>query len=185
MIICPNCHHKEVENAIFCSKCGSQLISSKRTTTKSITNTPSGSLSATGEEQNISVLEFETSDSEVKASLYLLDSGQTIDLKGNAEQTLGRKSEGQTILPDVDLSPYNAYNLGVSRLHVNIKTINERILVIDLGSANGTRVNGQKLTPHVEYPLCHGDILALGRFKFQIILKNRLIHDPDNSSPAK
>ncbi len=26
MIICPNCQHKEMSGAIYCSKCGAQLI---------------------------------------------------------------------------------------------------------------------------------------------------------------
>ncbi len=26
MIICPNCQHKEMSGAVYCSKCGAQLI---------------------------------------------------------------------------------------------------------------------------------------------------------------
>jgi hypothetical protein len=170
MIICPNCHHKEIDETIFCSRCGAQLISAKKTTTKSIGKPPSGNLSDADSGMNLPLQGLDNQNLRIKTSIYLLESGQTIDLEGNTEFTIGRKSIGQTILPDIDLSHYDAYNLGVSRLHITIKTINDRLVVVDLGSANGTRVNGQKLTPHVEYPLSHGDILALGKLKFQLIL---------------
>jgi pSer/pThr/pTyr-binding forkhead associated (FHA) protein len=46
------------------------------------------------------------------------------------------------------------------------------VLVMDLGSSNGTYLNGRRLNPHVEEPLNHGDILALGKLKIQILLRN-------------
>jgi pSer/pThr/pTyr-binding forkhead associated (FHA) protein len=47
------------------------------------------------------------------------------------------------------------------------------VLITDLGSANGTRVNGMQITSHIPYPVKHGDILTLGKFKIQILLRNR------------
>jgi pSer/pThr/pTyr-binding forkhead associated (FHA) protein len=103
-------------------------------------------------------------------SLHLVENGQILHLAGRSEFTLGRISEGQPILPDVDLSPYEAYAQGVSRLHVALKIVNNGIVITDLGSSNGTRVNGQKIVPHVDYPLNHGDIIALGKLKIQVLI---------------
>jgi pSer/pThr/pTyr-binding forkhead associated (FHA) protein len=75
-------------------------------------------------------------------------------------------------MPDIDLSPYQAYAAGVSRLHAVIKRDGNRILFIDLGSANGTYINGKRLAPNVEQVLNHGDIIALGKLKLQILVKN-------------
>ena len=36
MIICPNCKHEEVDGAIFCSECGSQLIKGENVHTQMI-----------------------------------------------------------------------------------------------------------------------------------------------------
>jgi pSer/pThr/pTyr-binding forkhead associated (FHA) protein len=80
-------------------------------------------------------------------------------------------AEGQPILPDVDLSPYDAYAQGVSRLHAALKVTRNRVAIMDLGSSNGTRVNGQKIVPHVDYPLNHSDVIALGKLKLQVIIK--------------
>jgi pSer/pThr/pTyr-binding forkhead associated (FHA) protein len=103
-------------------------------------------------------------------SLHLVDSGQVLHLAGRSEFTLGRVAEGQPILPDVDLSPYEAYAMGVSRLHVALKVTLSGVVITDLGSSNGTRVNGQKIVPHVDYPINHGDVVAVGKLKIQILV---------------
>jgi hypothetical protein len=106
------------------------------------------------------------------ASLHLLDSGQILPLGDRTEFTLGRVSEAQPIMPDIDLTPYQAYANGVSRLHAVLKREGKRVFVMDLGSSNGTYLNGVRLTPNLDQTLNHGDMLALGKLKIQILLKN-------------
>ncbi|MCC6146561.1 MAG: FHA domain-containing protein [Anaerolineaceae bacterium] len=168
MIVCPNCNHREVAGALFCSECGAQLVSMNRLTTQSIGKT-SGPLT----DMTVSPPDAPAVAAGIDAviSLYLVDSGQLLNLAGRTEFTLGRVAEGQPILPDVDLSPYEAFSLGVSRLHASLKLANERVIITDLGSSNGTRVNGQKIVPHLEYPLNHGDMIALGKLKIQILIR--------------
>jgi predicted component of type VI protein secretion system len=103
-------------------------------------------------------------------SLHLIESGQILPLPDRAEFTLGRSAEGQPIVPDVDLAPYNAYVNGVSRLHAAIKRANNRIVVVDLGSSNGTYLNGTRLSPYVEMPVLHGDLVYLGKLKIQVLI---------------
>ena len=105
-------------------------------------------------------------------SLHLMDSGKILPLASRNEFTLGRLSEGQPIMPDIDLTPYQAYASGVSRLHVVVKRDANRIIIMDLGSSNGTYLNGRRLTPHVEEALNHGDVIALGKLKIQVLLRN-------------
>jgi hypothetical protein len=171
MILCPNCHHQEVAGALFCSECGAQLVSTERISTQSISRHTSEILvpSLESSPPPSSVSQASTLDAVV--SLYLVDSGQILHLAGRTEFTLGRVAEGQPILPDVDFSPYEAYAQGVSRLHSALKIINHRVVVTDLGSSNGTRVNGQKIMPHIDYPLNHGDVIALGKLKIQILIR--------------
>ena len=42
--------------------------------------------------------------------------GQLIPLEGQSDYTIGRVSDGQSILPDIDLAPFDGYSQGVSRL---------------------------------------------------------------------
>ena len=176
MIICPNCHHKEFPGALFCSECGARLISLDYLTTKSIQKIPTTDLDDSILDQNTSENHVINQESEnvsldAEIALYVVDAKQTMQLAGRTEFTMGRVAEGQPILPDVDLSPFEAYSQGVSRLHAALKIARNRVSILDLGSSNGTRVNGQKIVPHVDYPLNHGDIIALGKLKLQIIIQ--------------
>jgi pSer/pThr/pTyr-binding forkhead associated (FHA) protein len=104
-------------------------------------------------------------------TLHLLETGQMLPLSDRNEFTLGRVSDGQPIMPDIDLSPYHAYANGVSRLHAVVKRDGEEIVLMDLGSSNGTYLNGKRVTPNVEQNLRHGDVVMFGKLKIQILLK--------------
>jgi pSer/pThr/pTyr-binding forkhead associated (FHA) protein len=171
MILCPNCHHQEISGALFCNECGAQLVTTDRIATQSIRRQPSDFLSSLEKSGQAPSQTSPASTVDAVVSLYLVDSGQILHLAGRNEFTLGRVAEGQPILPDVDLSPYEAYAQGVSRLHSCLKIINQRVVITDLGSSNGTRVNGQKIMPHIDYPLNHGDVVALGKLKVQILIR--------------
>jgi hypothetical protein len=167
MIICPNCGNQELPGALFCKECGTQF-----TTLRDPTVIMPASL---GDRLHESVYQ----DSEVEVpptpdnaslSLYLVETGVVIPLEGLDEFTIGRSSEDQPILPDIDLAPYNAYEFGVSRLHASIILEQPFALLTDFGSANGTQLNGQKLTPQKPYPITHGDIITLGKMKIQLLV---------------
>jgi hypothetical protein len=155
--------------AMFCAECGAQLIGRDTLTTQNISTQQFPGVDERVAKNDM-YQPFDGSDA--WGSLHLLDTGQVLPLSVRNEFTIGRVSEGQPIMPDVDLSPYQAYAAGVSRLHAVIKRDGGRIIFIDLGSANGTYINGKRLTPNVEQTLNHGDIIALGKLKLQILLKN-------------
>lgn len=58
----------------------------------------------------------------------------------------------------------------VSRQHARVALTDEGLLVEDLGSANGTRVNGMALTQPAA--LMHGDTLAIDEFQFRVLLES-------------
>jgi hypothetical protein len=168
MIVCSNCQHKNVAGAMFCAECGAQLDGVETLITQAITD-----------EDIERELKSKASRPETPAvpanswlSLHLMDSGKILPLASRNEFTLGRLSEGQPIMPDIDLTPYQAYASGVSRLHAVVKRDVNRVRVMDLGSSNGTYLNGRRLNPHMEEALNHGDIVALGKLKIQILLRN-------------
>jgi hypothetical protein len=111
-------------------------------------------------------------DFDAWAAIHLTDSGQILPLSDRKEFTLGRISESQPIMPDIDLTPYQAYACGVSRLHAVLRSEGEQVFVMDLGSSNGTYLNGVRLQPNTNQVLNHGDILSLGKLKIQVLLKN-------------
>ncbi|MGD8404790.1 MAG: FHA domain-containing protein [Anaerolineales bacterium] len=167
MIECPNCQHNNLDGTVFCSECGSQLTDVHSIVTQSI---PADSQPLTSVDKKKTAAYSKHLDT--WASLHLLDSGQILPLGDRTEFTLGRVSEAQPIMPDIDLTPYQAYANGVSRLHAVLKREGERVIVMDLGSSNGTYLNGKRLRPNTEHTLNHSDLLALGKLKIQILLKN-------------
>jgi hypothetical protein len=165
MIICPNCQHKEMSGAIYCSKCGAQLIDMSITTHKIHTAETRREAKAAGTQPPPPVR------LQSWISLHMMESGQILPLADRTEFSLGRSAEGQPIVPDVDLSPFNAYASGVSRLHAVLKLIKNKIIIMDLGSSNGTYLNGTRLAPYIETPVVHGDILYLGKLKIQLLIE--------------
>lgn len=168
MIICSNCQHENVSGTLFCIECGAQLEGVESLTTQAI-----------NQEQIVDDLKKTSAGVEPPSSpanswlsLHLMDSGKILPLATRNEFTMGRLSEGQPIMPDIDLTPYQAYASGVSRLHAVVKRDTERVVIMDLGSSNGTYLNGRRLNPHTEEMLKHGDVIALGKLKIQVLLRN-------------
>ena len=166
-IICPNCQNEEPEGALFCSECSNKLITSDGLSTATFKTTDPRIMQPGASPQPPPPAQV----TESQVSLHIVRTGQIVPLIGRTEFTLGRISQGQSILPDVDLSPYNAYAQGVSRLHATLKLISEELYIEDLGSSNGTKINNSKIPPHKNQPVHHGDVITLGRFKIQALIR--------------
>lgn len=169
MIVCSNCKNLNMNGALFCIECGSQLSGRDTLTTQNISTKDFKKIEGDAP-KNDKYQPFDGQDA--WGSLHLLDTGQVIPLSVKTEFTLGRVSEGQPIMPDIDLSQYQAYAAGVSRLHAVIRRGDKHMIFMDLGSANGSFINGKRLSPNDEQALKHGDIVALGKLKIQILLRN-------------
>ncbi|MFB8279435.1 FHA domain-containing protein [Nocardia colli] len=85
-----------------------------------------------------------------------------IVLQGN-DILIGKRSVSQGLTPDIDLGIAPA-DVGVSRMHATIRIDADSLTVTDLGSTNGTSVNGSdELIPaKVPVPLRSGDRIHLG-----------------------
>ena len=162
IVVCKNCGESQEHSNIFCVTCGTKLVEQLGLGTMPIdpglvTTKLQGALTPAGAQVG------------ARLNLHIIRSGQILPLEGPREYIVGRVSSGQSILPDVDLEPYAAYESGVSRLHVRIKIEDNQISVTDLGSANGTRLNNEKLSAHQSYPLNNKDVLRLGRLSIQAL----------------
>lgn len=167
MIVCKNCNHTNMDGAVFCSDCGMPLTGTDPLTTQTINTNHMQEVArpkpAAPAGRPVTLNNWVT--------LHLLDTGQVLPLAERNEFTLGRISDGQPIMPDIDLSPYQAYARGVSRLHAVLKREANHVFLMDLGSSNGTYVNGKRLTPNIDHAIANGDVIALGKLKIQILLK--------------
>lgn len=78
------------------------------------------------------------------------------------EALIGRRSMRRSISPEVSLEGDD----GISHRHAKLlRQPDGRFAVLDLGSSNGTRLNGTELAPNVlSAPLADNDRLELGRW---------------------
>ncbi len=86
--------------------------------------------------------------------------------------TLGWKSPLASLQVNVDLAPYNAEALGVSRVHAEIRVHKQMLVLSDLDSDNGTYVNEQRLYPIEARVLRNGDDVRFGRLTLKLTFKN-------------
>jgi hypothetical protein len=98
--------------------------------------------------------------------IHVRDTNDIIEAHFETDCVLGRLVDDA--VPDVDLTPHQAMDLGVSRRHVKLTRQSATIMVQDLGSANGTFLNGQKLLPYQPRVLRNEDELRLGRMVLRI-----------------
>jgi len=73
--------------------------------------------------------------------------------------------------PFLDLSTFDGEALGVSRYHLEIRFLNNTLVITDLDSDNGTYVNGSRLYPYEIRVLHNGDELCLGKLTMKVSFK--------------
>lgn len=84
------------------------------------------------------------------------------------EVVLGRIYPGDANNPDVDLTQYEAQESGVSRRHAMLTKEDGVLKVTDLGSTNGTFLNGIQLQPNRPRIVRLGDQLSLGKLVLKL-----------------
>lgn len=82
---------------------------------------------------------------------------------------IGRSDSASTYIPDIDLSHYDAKKRGVSRRHAVLLNYNNVVHVMDLGSMNGTFINGMRLIPYEPQALRNGDKLSFADLNMMIL----------------
>jgi len=107
----------------------------------------------------------------VPLCVEVIATGRQIQLPPTPEVHVGRLDAAHGIFPDLDLTTDGGLESGVSRHHCKIHQRGSAYLVEDVGSANGTFLGGQRLTPYLPHVLKHGDELQLGRVKLKIIIQ--------------
>lgn len=99
--------------------------------------------------------------------LQVLPSGACLTMPSQDQVALGRGS-AQTDEALIDLEAHNGYQRGVSRRHCALLRRENRLYIVDLGSSNGTSLNGEPLVPHRPYSLADGDKLILGSMHLSV-----------------
>lgn len=73
--------------------------------------------------------------------------------------------------PDIDLTHYDGAALGVSRQHLMVERSREGVTITDLGSLNGTFINGRRLDPHKPFAVKNRTMLHIGQLVVAIFYR--------------
>ena len=98
--------------------------------------------------------------------MHVRDTNDLIEKRFSDVCVLGRQASRD--VNGVDLTDFEALDLGVSREHAKLTRQSATIMVQDLGSRNGTFLNGQKLLPYQPRVLRNEDELCLGDLVLRI-----------------
>lgn len=159
---CPSCGKKNRTQEVFCYACGHLLEpGSGQGDTQLFNEAEPGRYSG----------EYFGADSILL--LEIRDMRQSFEIRPQQrehELVIGRSTENSAMMPDIDLAQFGGAEHGVSRLHMALDYDREANLleVRDLGSANGSFINGQRLHPKEVRVLRHDDEIRLGRFVLRI-----------------
>jgi hypothetical protein len=158
MITCTVCHNRELEGELFCSECGARLPIGQPSVTSTV------AFSETRGIREMARVPGAGADHLAAGQIGLQIDGaaQAVILEGRSEYILGREGHEQ-VVPDLNLNPYGAREKGVSRVHAALRRDRSQVLLIDLGSTNGTRLNGKPLVAHQPIRVENGDEIRLGR----------------------
>jgi serine/threonine-protein kinase len=122
-------------------------------------------LSMAGEKSAVMAATALAALDQVTVRLKVEGTGQDILTTGRTEVVIGRAHKAGA--PDIDLGPYGGSQAGVSRRHNRLLHQADGWFVEDLGSANGTFVNGVKVTPQRRMALKKGDVIRCGQIELK------------------
>lgn len=164
---CPNCGQQNRPGVIFCENCGASLIGKLPLSTRALDSIES-ELPDIGVDAStvtdVSIQGTATFEHGMLVRLEVEGSPDPIRFNPGSETIFGRRDPATGDKPDIDLTPFAGYRMGVSRRHAAIRPGDENGLDLwDLGSSNGTFLNGQRLSAHRPYRLRDGDEIRLGQ----------------------
>ncbi len=160
--VCPTCRHENELGTIYCTECGTPLSYDDHTPIVGAREL----VDRVREYQRVTEgLGLYGAPSVV--TLHIEDSPPLrVALRG--QTTLGRQGPPDERGPDIDLSTYDALDKGVSRVHAVIQNHGNILTLTDLGSTNGTALNGERLNPQKPRIIKSNDEIRLGRLVMRI-----------------
>ncbi|MBN1200635.1 MAG: FHA domain-containing protein [Anaerolineae bacterium] len=163
-IECPACHHKNPDGEVYCYHCGTLLVQAG--STRRLVSVDSSEIEQPGDPAFFG--------DEMVLCVQVKGSDQVIQTRPReSEMVIGRRSPNNVMLPDIDLSDYQAAVMGVSRLHAGLRRHGNTVVLTDLGSVNHTRINGQRVHEHEVRVLHDGDEVQFGNLITRIYFKDK------------
>jgi len=162
--ICPNCRQKNLNGVMFCQNCGEQLVGVSDETGKE------SELEQATESFHRATPDTDRFTRESTLLLHIRNQAEPVMVElGDAQMTVGRLDNANKRSVDIDLTQYGALKTGVSRVHALFyRGEDDTLYVEDVGSANGTFLNGHQLSVNDPTPVNNGDEVMLGKLRMHV-----------------
>jgi ribosomal protein L32 len=179
--ICPTCGHRNRPGTLICDNCGTNLMTGNRSAvgTRDLmreaekeADKPAQQAIDTGELRAVETAGASTFTEEMVLRVEIEGGTTPMLVYPKQEIIMGRRDPNTGGMPDVDLTAYAGYRMGVSRRHAAIRLQDKQLQVSDLGSSNGTFLNGTRLNAHRPYPLRDGDEVRLGQMVLRLYFQS-------------
>jgi hypothetical protein len=171
MIKCPFCQVSYVANTVFCSECGQYLLDDQKRETDPL-NGDKGWVGQAVDKPSTGPLP-QLNARQIAVHFKIGPHRREVELPLNKVIHLGRIDPTLDVFPDVDLSYDTASSKSVSRRHAAISRQGDTVIVEDIGSVNGSFINGRRLDPYLPEILNNGDILQLGKILIEVEIRRR------------
>lgn len=167
MKLCPYCGQPNLEGILFCEECGhgmTDVISEPTLPTRRFEDSlPEFSAKATWGSASVG--------KKSSVIIHIRNASEPITIELKDRIVFGRADTTSPRQPDVDLTPYGALEKGVSRIHAAIERSDDVLTLIDMGSSNGTNLNGQRLVADQPRVLRDGDEVRFGKLVAHLYFK--------------
>ncbi|MEO1166165.1 MAG: FHA domain-containing protein [Chloroflexota bacterium] len=101
-----------------------------------------------------------------KIVVHIGDAGVQIPILDGQHIEFGRFEKLDSY--QFDLTPYDAFQNGISRRHAQIHIRANRLFLVDMGSSNGTFIGDARLMPAEPQLLQNGQEITLGRLQMTV-----------------
>lgn len=180
MIVCPECRTEHFSGALFCQACGMALIPA--TQAHMAARRHKAGQSGAGSRRindpvlpvprptDTSTLTPEQAPRTLRFTIPHRDQSVVVTLDETIH--IGRADPEAGFTPEVDLSPFDGFDKGVSRRHATIHQFREGIVVVDQYSSNGTRLEDHPLSPGQAYVLPPKAALRFGELLVHLTIED-------------
>lgn len=160
---CATCGHINNPGTSFCEDCGASLNAASQ----GAPGVPPVPVTEPPYASPAELPVFGAGPAAFSPKVRFVESGVIVEVKAD-ESLMGRNSPADGIFPEIDMTEMDPESY-VSRRHARIIKQDGRAFFEDLGSSNGSFLNGNRLQPNMQTELHPGDVMRLGRTEVEYL----------------
>ena len=170
--ICPSCGFKNRLGDLVCRNCGRMLAQgidpqTRKLRTDEMEAVDTDPSKAASKVPNLPEAQFHFPEG-AAISLRLKEVKDPLIYEIQDTLLMGRYDKSTDTSPDIDMHRFAGYLLGVSRQHAKLHREGDNLFLEDLGSSNGTFLNGRRLGSHEKRMVPNESRIGLGDLHFTI-----------------